>query len=326
MDVLTLAPATLPAVVDAPPASRNPARVYLASLGSAHSRRTMEGRLNLIADLAAPGYTLDILPWAALRYAEVAAIRAQLAERGSAATANLGLAALRGVLKTAWRLGQMSAEDCMRACDVQRVKGGTVDQAAGRALAMGEMMAMATACNDGTPGGARDTAILALGYAAGLRRSELVGLDLANVDLATGVLTVVHGKGNKARTLAIHNGALAALAAWVEVRGTEAGPLFVAVNKAGKLGHSRLSAQTVYNALARIAKAAGVAEFSPHDLRRTFAGDALDAGVDIATLQHIMGHASATTTAGYDRRGERAKLDAAKRLHFPYQGHRKGHS
>lgn len=314
-ELATVNPAQL-----APPASQNPAAVYLASLGSAHSRRTMEGRLNLIADLAAPGYTLDTLPWAALRYEHVAAIRAQLAERGSAATANLGLAALRGVLKTAWRLGQMSAEDCMRACDVKRVKGSSIDQAAGRALAMGEIMAMATACNDGTVAGARDTAILALGYAAGLRRSEIVALDLANVNLETGVLTVVHGKGNKARTLAIHNGALAAVKAWVSVRGTEAGPLFVAVNKSGKLGRGRLSAQTVYSALARLAKAAGVAEFSPHDLRRTFAGDSLDAGVDIATLQHIMGHASATTTAHYDRRGERAKLDAAKRLHFPYQG------
>ena len=304
----------------APLAGPNPAAVYLASLGSAHSRRTMEGRLNLIADIAAPGYTMDTLPWAALRYEHVAAIRAQLAERGSAATANLGLAALRGVLKTAWRLGQMSAEDCMRACDVKRVKGSSIDQAAGRALAMGEIMAMATACNDGTPGGARDTAILALGYAAGLRRSEIVGLDLANVDLATGMLIVVQGKGNKARTLAIHNGALAAVKAWIDVRGTEPGPLFVAVNKAGKLGTGRLNSQTVYSALARLAKAAGVAEFSPHDLRRTFAGDSLDAGVDIATLQRIMGHASATTTAGYDRRGERAKLDAAKRLHFPYQG------
>lgn len=56
----------------------------------------------------------------------------------------------------------------------------------------------------------------------------------------------------------------------------------------------------------------------PHDLRRAFAGDLLDAGADIATVQKLMGHASANTTAGHDWRGENAKRSAVKKLHVPY--------
>ena len=104
------------------------------------------------------------------------------------------------------------------------------------------------------------------------------------------------------------------------MRGDAPGALFTHIGKGGKLTHKGMTAQAVYYVLSERAEAAGVRAFSPHDMRRTFAGDMLDAGVDISTVQKLMGHSNVTTTAGYDRRGERAKKDAAKRLHFPYQG------
>lgn len=297
-------------------ARQNPALVYLARLGSETSRRTMRQALNAIADIAHPGADLYSMPWAALRFEDTAAIRARLSEKHNYQTANKMLSALRQTLKTAWRLGQMSAEEYMRAADLDNVKGDKPDQAAGRALTLGELMALVTSCQDGTAAGARDAAMLAVAYACGLRRAEIVNLDIDHFQ--DGVLTV-HGKRNKTRTVPIQNGAKAALDAWLAVRGSEAGALFWHIRKGGALVNRRMTTQAVYVIMYRHAKAANIKAFSPHDMRRTFAGDLLDAGADISTVQKLMGHANVTTTAGYDRRGERAKKDAAKRLHFPYQ-------
>ena len=68
----------------------------------------------------------------------------------------------------------------------------------------------------------------------------------------------------------------------------------------------------------RRALQAKIKRFSPHDGRRTYVGDLLDAGVDIVIAQKLVGHANTNTTAGYDRRGERAKVQAANRLHLPW--------
>jgi integrase len=347
LQTVTLDGAAL-APYEAPPLDRNPAAVYLAGLGSEASRRTMAGALYdvvCIMTRPAPGTLMaaldnaprpstaaerlaDVLafPWAALRFQHTAAIRAELAQRHAPATANKALSALRGVLRAAWQLGQMTAEEYHTAAAVKAVKGGPTDPA-GRALTPGEIAALLRACaEDPTPAGIRDGAMIALLYAAGPRRAEVVALDLADLDPGdegAGWLTIRHGKGNKARRVPVNNGALEALLDWLSVRGGDPGPLFVAINRGGRLAlGDRLTSQAIYNMLRKRGAEAGLKDFSPHDFRRTFVGDLLDAGADVVTAQHLAGHANVTTTARYDRRGDRAKVKAVGLLHVPYQRRR----
>jgi integrase len=80
-----------------------------------------------------------------------------------------------------------------------------------------------------------------------------------------------------------------------------------------------MTTQAIYNLLAKRAVRARVKDFSPHDLRRTFVSDLLDAGADIATVAKMAGHANIQTTARYDRRPEEAKQKAAELLRVPYR-------
>jgi site-specific recombinase XerD len=257
----------------------------------------------------------ETLPWAELRYPHTAAVRAVLAERVAPATANKQLAALRGVLREAWRLGLMAAEDYHRAVDLPCVPGSTLP--AGRALGWAELRALFWACADGTPGGARDAALLALLYGALLRRAEAVALDLADHDPATGALKV-HGKGRQQRLSYLPAGGRAALDAWRAVRGDDDGPLLCPVRRDGLVTVRRLSGQAVLDALHKRQRLARIEPCTPHDLRRTTIGDLLDAGVDLATVQRLAGHAQVQTTARYDRRPEEVKRQASERLLVPY--------
>lgn len=303
----------------------HPAAVYVASLARS-SRRTMRAALDTIAALLTNGGANALaVNWAALHFQHTAAIRARLAEAYSPATANKMLSALRGVLKTAWQLGQMTAEHYQRAADVKNVTGATLP--AGRALSSGEIAALLEACaSDPTPAGARDAALIALLRVCGLRRAELCALTLADHSVVSGAngspsdgALTVRGKRNKERVVYVANGAADALADWLAVRGSQAGPLFCPINRGGRVTLRRMHPEAVFNVLQKRAQESGVKDLSPHDLRRTFAGDLLDSGADIATVQRLMGHANVNTTARYDRRGEQAKRKAVSLLHVPYR-------
>lgn len=297
-------------------ASDNAALVYLASLGSDHSRRAMAAALTRLAVLA--GYPdAASCPWGQMRAQHTAALRARLVAEGLApATVNQALAALRGVLTAAWRLGQITSDDYQRAADVKSVRAAAAAQAAGRAVTYGEIMALAAATADGTPAGARDAAILAVAYACGLRREEIANLRLADYNPATGQIMVT-GKGGKTRELYIDNGGKRALDTWLSLRGAGGEHVFVAVRRGGHITSAGMTAQAVYNAIVARCDAAKIPDVTPHDFRRTFVGELLDAGVDLATAASLAGHSNPSTTQGYDRRGSRARQAAAAKLHWP---------
>jgi site-specific recombinase XerD len=300
------------------PLDQHPAAVYLASLASPRSRATMEDALQVIAGLLSGG-ALDLwaVNWAMLRYQHTAAIRSALAMRyPSAASANQRLAALRGVLKEAWRLGLLPIEEYQRAVDLRPIKGEAAPK--GRHIPSEELGALLQICAaDDTITGVRDAALLGVLYNTGMRRSEVVALDLVDYQTKRRALVIRQGKGNKARTVYLSASETKRLERWIAARGSWAGPLWCAISKAKRVITRRLSDQAVLYLLQKRAEEAGVERFSPHDVRRTFIGDLLDKGVDLSTAQRMAGHADVKTTARYDRRGERAQQQAAERLQLP---------
>lgn len=306
----------LVATVSSPkPVDQSPPHVYMARMAEG-SRRSMQQSLQIVAGiLTGERASAAEIDWSAVRYQHAQAVRAVLAERYSPTTANRHLSALRGVLREAWRLGQMTAEHFHRAIDVENVKGDRLP--AGRGLPQSEISALFKACADSTPAGARDAAIIGIAYGAGLRRAELANLDVADFNPDSGVRVI--GKRNNERQVSLPAGSVRAVEAWLEIRGDSPGPLFNPVDKGGRVHVGKpMSDAAIYQRLQTRAARAGVANVTPHDLRRSLASDHLDMGTDVFTVQRILGHASPSTTARYDRRDEHAQQRAARRLHVPY--------
>jgi integrase len=143
-------------------------------------------------------------------------------------------------------------------------------------------------------------------------------LNLDDLDLATGELTIRRGKGGKFRLVYLTKEAISMIEDWLKVRGDLPGALICPVNKGGKviLRHFASDGDGIYKLVKARAMIAGVKHFSPHDFRRTFCSDLLAEGEDVFTVQELAGHASPVTTAKYDRRGEGRKQRAVKRLKF----------
>lgn len=217
------------------PLDQNPAAVYLATLRPT-GRRTMRQALNLMAGLLSDGQADALsLPWQELGYQHTVATRARLQERYSPATANKMLAALRRVLKEAWRLGLMEAEAYRRATDLPNIRAETLQK--GRALSCGELKALLRVCSeDTTAAGARDAGLLAVLYGAGLRRSEAASLEPGSYQAEGRALTIRSGKGGKDRLTYLPGWAGEALTDWLHLRGEGTGRLFLPIGKNGQIG------------------------------------------------------------------------------------------
>ncbi|TGC12217.1 tyrosine-type recombinase/integrase [Escherichia sp. E4385] len=293
----------------------NPARAYLLSLNSPRSRQTMASFLGIVARMLGAA-NAETCPWGSLRRHHIMAVAELLRDTGRAtATINTYLSALKGVAKEAWMLKLMDVESFQHILAVRNFRGSKLQR--GRALHREEVRQLFQVCEtDRSCRGPRDAAMLGVLLGCGLRRSEVVGLDLSDIVTYERALRVL-GKGNKERLAYMPEGTWARLQTWIEqVRGEAPGPLFTRIRRFDDVTCARLTDQAVYHILQVRQSEAGIEKCAPHDLRRTFATALLENGEDLITVKDAMGHASVTTTQKYDRRGEQRLRRARDKLNF----------
>ncbi|MFB9067205.1 site-specific tyrosine recombinase XerD [Pseudofulvimonas gallinarii] len=175
----------------------------------------------------------------------------------------------------------------------------------------GEVEALLAAPDLDQPEGLRDRSMLELMYATGLRVSELVGLELAQINLRQGVLRVT-GKGDKERLVPVGDEA----AHWLQRYLAEARPSLAGRAASQQLflaaGGKALTRQAFWAVVKRNAAVAGIrGDLSPHGLRHAFATHLLNRGADLRALQLLLGHASLSTTQIYTL----VAREGLKRLH-----------
>jgi site-specific recombinase XerD len=161
----------------------------------------------------------------------------------------------------------------------------------------------------------RDRLMLALFAFAGVRRSELLGLDWQDVDLERRLLRIRKAKGGRQRMIPIHPALEPLFVEYLQVRADDPEPaLFVGVQ--GK----RLSSTIMVQTFLRYVRAAGVTErkrVTPHTLRHVFASELLRAGANLRQIQELLGHKHLDSTQRYTRVNAHELRGAVKRLQFP---------
>lgn len=212
----------------------------------------------------------------------------------SKATIARRLAAVRSFSKFLCRAGLLAQNPAIA------LHGPRLDRKLPHFLTLADIQKLLAAPDPNSWAGRRDRAILETLYSAGIRVSELVGLDLEDVDLQDGVLTV-RGKGKRERLALLGPEAIQAMQNWYNDRQLLLGRLHrdcpaVFLNKAG----SRLTTRSVGRLLEKYLLHAGLdPRTSPHTLRHSFATHMLDAGADIRGVQELLGHKSLNTTQVY---------------------------
>ncbi len=226
---------------------------------------------------------------------QVRAFLAFLHEREySKATAARKLATLRSFYKFCLRRGYINSNP------VATIRTPKQEKRLPKFLDMKQIQQLLNTPDDSTLLGARDRSMLETLYSTGVRVSELVALNVADVD-ATGESLRVRGKGRKERISPIGPTSLAAIRKYLEMRAADPRsatfdpePLFV--NKHGQ----RLSTRSVRRKLDKYLVMCGLdPSISPHTLRHTFATHLLNNGADLRSVQELLGHQSISTTQVY---------------------------
>ena len=234
----------------------------------------------------------------------IRAFLGELHRRGDSSTSSARrLAAIRSFGRYLCRAGYLQQDPgaLVAAPRVQRRMPAHLDTV--------EMEELLAAPDAGTPLGRRDRAMLELFYASGLRLSELVGLNLEDLNLS-GRMLRVHGKGGKQRMLPFNRTAAAALRRYLQDRRTL---LAAAPDRARSWGRraagdplflnyrgGRLSARSVDRLVRRyVLRTSAKMGISPHALRHSFATHLLERGADLRSIQELLGHSRVSTTQRY---------------------------
>lgn len=183
-------------------------------------------------------------------------------------------------------------------------------------LSEDEMTRLLEAPSADEPLGRRDRAILELFYASGLRLSELAGLDVESVNLASKMARVL-GKGGRERFVPFNTSTLKALRVWLQDREAmrrppardRREPLFV--NYRG----GRLTVRSIDRLVRRYTSAGARGPVSPHALRHSFASHLLQRGADLRAIQELLGHARLSTTQRYTHVNATQLIDAHRKAH-----------
>jgi site-specific recombinase XerD len=267
--------------------------LVLDSVTSAHSKRAYERALDAFArwcsQNGADGFTK----------ATVQAYRAALETAGLAASSiNVQLSAIRKLAAEAADNGLLASE---AAAGVGRVKGAKRHGVrAGNWLTLDQAERLLGLPDESTNGGKRDRALLALLLGCGLRRRELAGLRIEEIQQRDGRWCVVDlaGKGNRVRTVPMPPWTKSAVDDWLAAAGFTSGLVLGAVNKGDRIAGQGMSAQSIYEVVDRYGKELG-ATLAPHDVRRTFAKLAHKGRAPLEQIRLSLGHASIQTTERY---------------------------
>lgn len=321
----------------------NAGEMYLATLGSPASVRTVKSKLNCFARFF--GYQdYAHCDWHLMRFDNVMVFVESLkskiqSKELSEITVNSYIASLKGVAKTAWNLNQITDNDLVRIQSVPQIRA--VRKLAGKSLSYRETKELLSVGENKSPQAIRDRAIMSLLLGCGLRRSEITNIELKNVHLAEGRIRLI-GKGNKERDVFMNDAVKAAVSEWIDKRQTvidtwnktrrhpsrpgnagdgKDGYLFGRWTNGYKylVVNKPMSPAAVWNVVRMHTEVAkereeGLLGVTTHDLRRTFATRLLENGVDLVVVRDMMGHSNIATTALYDRRGDEAMRKAASKL------------